>query len=145
MPNNTNHRPILLVEDNPLDLDLTIRAFRKQHLLNPIEVARDGEQALEWISRWETGDPWPLVVLLDLKLPRVDGLHVLKRLKAHPKLSVIPVVVLTSSGENRDVETAYQLGANAYIIKPVDFKKFLKVAQDIELFWLATNLPPEQN
>ncbi len=139
-----HHRPVLLVEDNPLDLDLTIRAFKRQHLLNPIEVARDGEEALAWINRWEKGEPWPLIVLLDLKLPKVDGLDVLRQLKKHPKLSVIPVVVLTSSGETRDVETAYRLGANSYIIKPVDFDKFLKVASEIELYWLATTRLPEQ-
>ena len=139
-----HHRPVLLVEDNPMDLDLTIRAFKRQHLLNPIEVARDGEEALDWMNRWEKGAPWPLLILLDLKLPKVDGLEVLKRLKKHPRFSVIPVVVLTSSGENRDVETAYKLGANSYIIKPVDFNKFIKVASEIEVYWLATTRLPEQ-
>lgn len=143
-PYDHHHRPILLVEDNPLDLDLTIRAFKQQHLRNPIEVARDGEEALAWIPRWEQGEPWPLIILLDLKLPKVDGLDVLKQLKKHPRLAVIPVVVLTSSGESRDVETAYQLGANSYIVKPVDFDKFLKVASKIELYWLDSTRLPEQ-
>ncbi|MEN6586861.1 MAG: response regulator [Sulfuricella sp.] len=135
-------RPILLVEDNPVDLDLTLRAFARHKLSNPVNVARDGEEALAWIPRWEAGEPWPVVVLLDLKLPREDGLAVLRQIKEHPDLQAIPVVVLTSSREARDVKAAYQLGANSYIVKPVDFDKFMDLVAQIELYWCAINQPP---
>ncbi len=136
------NQPILLVEDNPIDLDLALRAFAMRKLANPVNVARDGEEALAWIPRWEAGEPWPAVILLDLKLPRVDGLEVLRRFKAHPDLQAIPVVVLTSSREERDVKSAYQLGANSYIVKPVDFDKFVELAAQVELYWGAFNEPP---
>lgn len=136
------NQPILLVEDNPIDLDLTLRAFSRRKLANPVNVSRDGEEALAWIPRWEAGEPWPVVILLDLKLPRVDGLEVLRQLKQHPALQAIPVVVLTSSREDRDVKSAYQLGANSYIVKPVDFDKFIEVATQIELYWGVFNEPP---
>lgn len=139
---NDTIRPILLVEDNPMDVDLTLRAFAKRKLSNPIQVARDGEEALAHIARWEAGEPVPLVILLDLRLPKVEGLEVLRRLKSHPEFRAIPVVVLTSSCEDRDVQTAYQLGANSYIVKPVSFEKFLQVALQIELYWLMLNTPP---
>lgn len=135
-------RPILLVEDNPMDIDLTKRAFVRRKLANPIEVAKDGEAALAYLPRWEAGAPLPLIILLDLKLPKVDGLEVLRQLKSHPKFNTIPVVVLTSSNEDRDIETAYKLGANSYITKPVDFDKFLDVTEHIEIYWLAVNTPP---
>jgi CheY-like chemotaxis protein len=135
-------RPILLVEDNPVDVDLTRRAFARQKISNPIEVARDGEEALAWIQRWERGEPLPVVVLLDLKLPRVHGLEVLRQLKAHPRFSSIPVVILTTSSEDTDVKTAYSLGANSYIVKPVDFDKFQHVVQQVELYWNVINEPP---
>lgn len=141
MKTNSSYLPILLVEDNPVDMDLTLRAFAKHKLTNPVHVARDGEEALAWVPRWEAGDPLPAVILLDLKLPRVDGLEVLRRLKTHPQLSVIPVVVLTSSTEDRDMQTAYQLGANSYIVKPVNFDKFMDVAAQIELYWAVLNEP----
>ena len=133
-------RPILLVEDNPMDVDLTLRAFAKRHLANPVEVARDGEEAMARVDRWEAGDPPPIVVLLDLKLPKVDGLKVLERIKAHPRLRSIPVVVLTTSSEDSDMRSAYQLGANSYIVKPVSFDKFMEVAAQIELYWGVLNL-----
>lgn len=136
-------RPILLVEDNPVDLDLTLRAFARRKLVNPILVARDGQEALDWIPRWESGEPTPLVILLDLKLPRVDGLEVLRRLRAQPISQDLPVVVLTSSSEDRDVASAYRHRANSYIIKPVDFDKFMEVATQIELYWCLTNHPPK--
>jgi CheY-like chemotaxis protein len=132
----------LLIEDNPMDVDLTLRAFERRRLTNPVEVARDGEEALAYIDRWEAGEPTPLVILLDLKLPKVDGLEVLRRLKSHEVFSTLPVVVLTSSQEDRDVETAYKLGVNSYIVKPVDFDKFIKVAAEIEIYWLMLNKPP---
>ena len=133
------HQPILLVEDNPVDLDLTLRALAKRSLANSVHVARDGEEALAWLPRWEVNEPWPALILLDLKLPRVDGLEVLRRLKAHSELCAIPVVVLTSSEEDQDIKKAYQLGANSYIVKPVDFDKFVEVVAQIELYWRILN------
>ena len=141
MKSDTLLLPILLVEDNPVDVDLTLRAFARHKLTNPVHVARDGEEALTWIPRWEAGDPLPAVILLDLKLPRVDGMEVLRQIKSHPKLGVIPVVVLTSSTEDRDMQTAYRLGANSYIVKPVNFDKFMDVAAQIELYWAVLNEP----
>jgi CheY-like chemotaxis protein len=137
-------RPILLVEDNPVDLDLALRAFRKRHLSNPVEVARDGSEVLDRLATWER-DPQalPIVILLDLKLPKVSGLEVLRALRAHPVAARLPVVVLTSSGENPDIEQAYALGANSYIVKPVDFDKFHEVATQIELYWCVLNRAPE--
>ncbi len=136
------NRPVLLVEDNPVDVDLTLRAFKRRRFMNPINVARDGEEALAWIRRWEEGEPLPLVVLLDLKLPRINGLDVLSELRTSPISGKVPVVVLTSSSEDRDVEDAYRRGANSYIVKPVDLDKFLVVAENIEIYWCATNCPP---
>ena len=135
------NRPVLLVEDNPVDVDLTLRAFARRKFTNPVHVARDGEEALAWLARWEAGEPLPLVILLDLKLPRVHGLEVLAQWKANPLSQAIPVVVLTSSSEDQDIAAAYKLGANSYIVKPVDFDKFLEVADQIELYWCATNRP----
>ena len=135
-------RNILLIEDNPMDIDLTRRAFAKRRLANPLEVDRDGEETLARMARWEAGEPLPLVILLDLKLPKVDGLEVLRRIKTHPQFRSIPVVVLTTSAEEHDVRAAYQLGANSYIVKPVDFDKFLEVARQIDLYWCALNIPP---
>ena len=135
-------RCILLVEDNPVDVDLTLRAFARRRLANPIQVARDGEEALAWFSCWDAGEPLPVVILLDLKLPRVDGLEVLRQLKAHSIYRSVPVVVLTTSGEDRDVQTAYQIGANSYIVKPVDFNRFMDVVTQIELYWCVMNEPP---
>lgn len=142
MTEETYNRPVLLVEDNPVDLDLTLRAFSRRKLINPVLVARDGEEALAWLPKWEEGETPPLVILLDLKLPRVPGLEVLSRLKANPVSQSIPVVVLTSSAEDKDIEAAYKLGANSYIVKPVDFEKFLQVTAQIEIYWCATNNPP---
>ena len=139
---DVNNRPILLVEDNPVDVDLTLRAFARRKLTNPIEVARDGQEALDWIPRWAAGAPLPLVILLDLKLPKVDGLEVLRQLREHPVSRDLPVVVLTSSNEDRDVETAYGYHANSYIVKPVNFEKFMEVAAQIELYWCLLNHPP---
>jgi CheY-like chemotaxis protein len=133
---------ILLVEDNPMDVDLTLRALRRRRLTNEIIVARDGEEALRQITLWEAGEPIPVLILLDLKLPRVSGLEVLERLKRHPTYAAIPVVVLTTSRGDGDVKQAYQLGANSYIVKPVDFDKFLDVAAQIELYWTVLNEPP---
>jgi len=139
-----NDHPIMLVEDNALDLDLTLRAFKSQKLDNPVVVARDGEEALGFIDKWDNGAPLPVVILLDLKMPKVNGLEVLKVLKQHPEYKTIPVVVLTTSAESSDVKSAYQLGANSYIVKPVSFEKFIEVAKHIELYWRVLNRPSNQ-
>jgi CheY-like chemotaxis protein len=136
------NRPILLIEDNPMDVELTVRAFTRRNVTNPIQVARDGEEALAWIPRWEQNEMTPAAILLDLKLPKIDGLEVLKQIKANPVCCTIPVVVLTSSAEDQDIRTAYQLGVNSYIVKPVDFEKFIEVAEHIELYWTILNRPP---
>jgi hypothetical protein len=108
-------------------------------LLNPIEVARDGEEALANIDRWDRGELSPIFILLDLKLPKINGLEVLRQLKSHPKYSAIPVIVLTTSAEDHDIEEAYKLGCNSYIVKPVEFNKFMDVATQIEVYWCALN------
>lgn len=136
-------RPILLVDDNEMDVDLTLRAFKRANLTNPVEVARDGAEALAWIPRWEAGEPTPLVILLDINMPRVGGLEVVQKLKAHPTLRVIPVVMLTTSSVTPDVQAAYLNGANSYIVKPVDFDKFTQVATQIELYWAVLNKPAD--
>ena len=135
--------PILLVEDNPVDIDLTLRAFARRKLANSVLVARDGEEALAWIPRWDDGETKPAVILLDLNMPRIDGLTVLKTLKTHPEHRDIPIVVLTTSKEDRDISKAYELGANSYIVKPVDFDNFMDVAQQIELYWCVYNELPK--
>lgn len=135
----TGNRPILLVEDNPMDVDLTRRAFAKRNLANPLAVARDGEEALGWMARVDAGELAPAVILLDLKLPKVPGLEVLRQFKAHPVLGRVPVVILTTSREDADVETAYSLGVNSYIVKPVEFEKFIEVAAQIDLYWCVLN------
>jgi len=136
---NMSLNPILLVEDRAIDLDLTRRAFARRHVLNPIQEARDGEEALSYIERWDAGEPTPVFILLDLKLPKVSGLEVLSRLKNHPKYSSIPVVVLTTSAEDQDIRGAYGLGCNSYIVKPVEFEKFIDVASQVEVYWCALN------
>ena len=136
--------PILLVEDNPMDVDLTKRALKRHKLASELVIARDGEEAVNMMARWEKGEAIPSLILLDLKLPRLSGLEVLERLKGHSSFSAIPVVVLTTSRDDGDVKRAYQLGANSYIVKPVDFDKFLEVAAQIELYWTVLNEPPPQ-
>lgn len=139
---NHDLSPILLVEDRPTDVDLTKRAFARQRLLNPVQVARDGEEALAFIKRWEAGEPLPIFILLDLKLPKISGLQVLRKLKQHQTYSRIPVIVLTTSVEDQDVQEAYRLGCNSYIVKPVEFNKFMEVASQIEVYWCALNTNP---
>lgn len=139
MDNMRINQSLLLVEDNPMDLELTLHALTSRKLSNPIEVARDGEEALAYMEKWENGNPIPVLILLDLKLPRISGLEVLEALKSHPTFKCIPVVVLTTSSENSDIETAYKLGANSYIVKPIDFDKFMDVALQIELYWSVLN------
>jgi CheY-like chemotaxis protein len=133
--------PILLIEDNPMDVDLTRRAFIRHNLSNPLEVLWDGQEALDFIASWKAGESMPIVILLDLKLPKVGGLEVLRAIRAHPHFGIIPVVILTSSAEDHDIHEAYSLGANSYIVKPVDFDKFIDVARQIELYWTALNTP----
>jgi CheY-like chemotaxis protein len=142
MSTSVSPPPILLVEDNPMDLDLTLRAFNKKKFSNQVHIARDGEEALAFIPRWEAGEALPAVILLDINLPKVNGLEVLRQLKAHERFRRIPVVVLTSSREDKDLKTAYDLGVNSYIEKPVSFNKFMDVAEQIELYWCVLNERP---
>lgn len=142
MNTSVNAPAILLVEDNPMDLDLTLRAFAKKKFVNQVHVARDGEEALAFFPRWEAGEAWPAVILLDINLPKIGGLEVLRQLKAHERFRRIPVVVLTSSREDKDLKTAYDLGVNSYIEKPVSFQKFMEVADQIELYWCVLNERP---
>ena len=137
---------ILLVEDNPNDVALALHAFKKSNLTNRIHVVRDGAEALDFLFR--TGiyagrvNHAPKVVLLDLKLPKVDGLEVLQRLRADPRTKSLPVVILTSSREERDIVESYQLGVNSYIVKPVDFEQFTDVVQQLGFYWALLNQPP---
>lgn len=134
--------PILLVEDNPMDIDLTLRAFKKLQVETPVLVARDGEEALSYLARWQAGESLPSVILLDINLPKVNGLEVLRHLKAHEIYRRIPVVMLTSSSEERDMTAAYDLGVNAYMEKPVNFSRFVEVAGQIESYWCELNERP---
>lgn len=146
--NAANAVELLLVEDNPQDLELAQRALKKSGLVNRIQVARDGVEALDFLfgeGRHAGRDTHqePKLILLDLKLPRVDGLEVLRRLKNDPRMKRIPVVVLTSSKEERDIVESYQLGVNSYIVKPVDFEQFANAVQELGLYWLLLNQPPK--
>jgi CheY-like chemotaxis protein len=134
---------ILLIEDNEDDIELTKIAFARAHVTNELLVARDGVEALELLHGSRDREPLrpPAVVLLDLKLPRLDGLAVLERIRAHPSTRLLPVVVLTSSAQERDLLQTYALGANSYIVKPVDFEQFLAAAQSIGMYWLKLNHP----
>jgi CheY-like chemotaxis protein len=144
-----NRIEILLVEDNPDDLDMALRALRKAHLANSIHVARDGAEAVDFIfgqgahagRKVENG---PKVILLDLKLPKIDGLEVLRRVKSDPRTKVIPVVVLTSSKEQPDVVECYKLGVNSYIVKPVNFETFASAVSELGMYWLLLNHPPQE-
>ncbi len=137
---------ILLVEDDPHDVELTLTALTENHLTNEIVVVRDGAEALDYLLQQgayasrEAGNP--AVILLDLKLPKVDGLEVLKRVKSDPDLKTIPVVMLTSSREERDLAESYDSGSNAYVVKPVGFGEFVEAVRELGLFWAVINQPP---
>lgn len=135
-------QPILLVEDNPMDADLTQRAFARKKLANPLQVVRDGQEVLDLLAQWESGEvERPVVILLDLKLPKLNGLEVLRKIRESGASAKIPVVVLTSSAEDGDIRQAYDLGANSYIVKPVDFEKFMEIAGQVQLYWTVFNTP----
>ena len=149
MPAEPKAVEILLVEDSAEDLELALRALRKANLTNRIEVARDGVEALDFIfcegtHAGRSFEETPKVILLDLKLPKVDGLEVLQRIKGDPRTRHIPVVVLTSSKEQNDVVRSYQLGVNSYIVKPVNFEAFVAAVQELGMYWLLLNQPPSQ-
>jgi CheY-like chemotaxis protein len=143
-----NEVEILLVEDNPHDAELTLRTLKKSNLANHVVWVKDGEEALNYIfgastDTPETNNHTPKVILLDLKLPKVDGLEVLRRLKADKRTNIIPVAVLTSSREEQDIVESYRLGVNSYIVKPVHFENFSKAVTQLGLYWLLLNQPPE--
>jgi two-component system, response regulator len=144
-----NHEEIeiLLVEDDPLDLEMTLRSLQGDHVNNRIEVARDGEEALDFLFRrgphsGRSPESQPKLVLLDLKLPKIDGLEVLREIRAMPETRTIPVVVLTSSAEQRDIVETYKLGVNSYIQKPVDSTQFRQTVKAAGFYWLVVNRPP---
>jgi two-component system, response regulator len=138
-------RHILLVEDNPDDVELTLRAFRKNNIANEILVARDGAEALDQLHGQGAANGLPAVVLLDLKLPKVDGLAVLRRIREDERTALLPVVILTSSREERDLVSGYSLGANSYVRKPVDFGEFVEAVKQLGLYWLMLNeVPPTE-
>ena len=137
-----NEVEILLVEDDPADAEMTMRALRRNHLANKIHWVKDGEQALDYMFGERAPASLPKLVLLDLKMPKVDGMEVLRRLKADRATQAVPVVIMTSSNEEKDVVESYNLGANSYIVKPVQFDAFLDTVGKIGLYWLLTNRVP---
>ena len=144
----SSDRPILLVEDNPDDEALTLRAFAKNRIANPVVVARDGVEAIEYLfgtGRYLSRDltQMPAVILLDLKLPHIDGLEVLRRIRADVRTALLPVVVLTTSREQQDIQDAYRFGANSYIRKPVDFERFIHTVGQLGMYWLSLNEPAD--
>ena len=146
--NETSIVELLLVEDNPEDLKMTLRALKKANLANHIHIARDGAEALQFIFcegeySGRKIENVPKVILLDLKLPKVDGKEVLERIKSDPRTKMIPVVVLTSSKEQSDVVESYNLGVNSYIVKPVNFERFAAAVQELGMYWLLHNQPPK--
>jgi two-component system response regulator len=147
---NDSNKVILLVEDNPDDETLTLRAFKRSHVMNPIAVARDGIEALDFVFARGThsgrvGAPLPTLVILDLKLPKLDGLGVLREIRADERTRLLPVVILTSSKEEQDLISGYSLGANSYVRKPVDFTEFLEAVKVLGIYWLMMNQsPPER-
>jgi len=144
------NKTILLVEDNPDDATLTLRAFKRSHIVNPIIVARDGIEALDFLFARgahsdRAGAPLPTLIILDLKLPKLDGLGVLKAIREDERTRLLPVVILTSSKEEQDLMSGYSLGANSYVRKPVDFAEFLEAVKVLGIYWLMMNQsPPER-
>ena len=141
------NKVILLVEDNPDDVKLTLRAFKKNNILNEVIVANDGQEALDWLfceGKHGGRDQGitPSLILLDLKLPKIEGLEVLKRMRADDRTKLLPVVILTSSREDQDLCKGYSYGANSYVRKPVDFEKFIEAVHQLGLYWLMINEPP---
>ncbi len=134
---------ILLVEDNPVDIDLTRRALQKSDLTIHLDIARDGEEAIGFVHQWDGGSSPPIFILLDLKLPKVEGLDVLKRLKGHVAYRIIPVIVLTSSNESKDIRNAYESGANSYILKSINYDEFTSAIFLIVRYWCTLNIHPE--
>jgi CheY-like chemotaxis protein len=144
---NLKEVEILIVEDNPNDAEMALRALQKNNLTNKVKVVEDGEKALDFtFARGEFADrkniPYPKIILLDLKLPKLDGLEVLRAIKSDPETKIIPVIVLTSSREEKDIVESYRLGVNSYIVKPVDFDKFVEAVRDLGLYWLLLNQLP---
>lgn len=143
MPYETTAQHLLLVDDNNLDIDLFERALQKTNANIKLDTAKGGEQALEYIRKWESGMVLPVVILLDLKMPKINGLEVLHALKSHPRFKTIPVVVLTSSNEMSDIRKAYELGVNSYIMKSVDYDEFARAVAMIHHYWCQLNIHPE--
>jgi CheY-like chemotaxis protein len=146
--NQPNQTEILLVEDSQDDLDMTLRALRRANMANHIQIARDGAEALEFVFcegayAARKIENIPKLIMLDLKLPKIDGMEVLKRIKGDPRTKMIPVVVLTSSKEQNDVIESYGLGVNSYIVKPVDFESFAATVKNLGMYWLLLNQPPQ--
>lgn len=144
MINDSKNLPILLVEDNPMDVDLTLHAFSRINFTNPVQIARDGAEVLELYEGWKTGAMIPGLILLDIKLPKVTGLEVLRKIKSTAQTKNIPVVMLTSSTNDKDIKTAYEYGANSYIIKPVNFETFLSFTTTLCDYWTKLNVRPER-
>lgn len=140
----SNHRSILFIEDNPMDIDLTVQALLDNGVVNPIVICRDGEEALQFAKRCVSSEvsELPTLILLDLRLPRVSGLEVLAWFKKDPVWKTIPITILTTSAEDQDLQAAYSLGVNSYIVKPVDSAAFDEVANRIQLYWIVTNRVP---
>ena len=137
------HRPILVVEDNPIDMELTRHAFLNRRMIPLLQEAHDGAEALDLVASWQSIDKMPALVLLDLRLPKVDGLEVLRQIKSNPLTCAVPVVVLSASTNVRDIEDAYALGANSYLVKPGNHREFAAMAANIDQYWMDVNIPPE--
>ena len=141
---NSSLRPILVVEDNDMDLDFCIQAFEEHAIANPVFACRDGEEAIQFIDAHPAADDphLPLLTLLDLRLPKIDGIDVLRHARQHPIWKQVPFIILTTSREHSDIGAAYEVGVNSYIVKPVDFSSFADVVKQIKMFWILTNEPP---
>jgi len=142
-------KSILLVEDNPDDIELTLRAMKKNQIVNTVVVKRDGAEAIDYLlgegsNCCPAANRWPAIILLDLKLPKIDGIEVLKRLRADSRTRLLPVVILTSSAQELDILNSYNFGANSYVRKPVDFNQFIEAIRQLGLYWLILNELPHQ-